>query len=57
MSVNKGDTNFVVCRECRKFALNFEAYVHLMFTKKQSQTSINKGFSYAKEEVHVHRIS
>lgn len=47
---------FVVCRKCSKFAPNLEAYVHLMFTKNYSQTSINKGFSYAKEEVYVHRI-
>lgn len=36
MSVNKGVINFVVCRKCRKFALNFEVYVHLMFTKNNS---------------------
>lgn len=46
----------MVCRKCCKFALNLGVYVHLMFTKIHFQTSINKGFSYAKEEVYVHRI-
>ncbi len=46
----------MVCRKCSKFAPNLEVYVHLMFTKIYFKTSINKGFSYAKEEVHVHRI-
>ena len=56
MSLNKLVINLAVCIKCRKFAPNLEVYVHLMFTKNYSQTSINKGFSYAKEEVHVHRI-
>lgn len=48
--------NFSVCRKCRKFAQNLEVYVYIMFTKTYLKSSINKGFSYAKEEVHVHRI-
>ena len=46
----------MVCRKMRKFALNLEVYVHLMFAKNYSQMPINKGFCYAKENLYVHQF-